>query len=87
MGVIRDELERIFAKLKQEREEFRVRAHLASMDAEDAYHELEKKYEHARGRMKGLRDEAEDVSEEVGSAMRLLFDELKDGYRSLRERL
>jgi hypothetical protein len=87
MTEIRDELKDAFAKLEQERQELRLKMHLGGMEAKEKFEELEGRWEKLRGRMKLAGEEAGEVGEDVKSALDLLFDEIKDGYRSIRTKL
>ena len=84
---IKKELELLMTKLQQERQELQVKVHLAGMDAKDKWEEMEGSYEKLRGRMKAAGEEAEEVSEDVWSAAKLLGDEIIAGYRSIRDKL
>lgn len=70
----------MLAELKQKRDELRVRIHLASKDAQDEWKELEGKMEEfaAKARLK-------QTGKGVGDALGQLGNELRQGYRNLRD--
>ncbi len=69
--------------LKRERDHFRVRLHLAKAEAQDEWQALEHKWEHLRGKMDLVGDEAGKAAHEVGAALRLAADELRRGYERI----
>ena len=81
----RQDLERLADELKRQRDELRLKLHLAKAEARDEFERLEKRWEHVRGRLAVLAKEAGAASKDVGEATRLVLDEIKAGYRRLRE--
>jgi seryl-tRNA synthetase len=75
------------SKLKQERDELRVKIHLAKADAQDEWEKLEEKYESLKNQAGNARDAANDAGGDVKAAASLLMDELKKGYAKIRESL
>lgn len=86
-----DKLEELITTLERERDELRVKVHLASLDAKDEFAELERRLDALRGRMSSKGGEAKDTASEVGDVVgetaRKMADELRDGYRRIREKL
>jgi len=74
-------------KLKQQRDELRLKMHLAKADARDEWDELEGKLEHLRERAKAAGSEASEASGDVGEALRSLASEIKKGYARIRDQL
>ena len=74
------EIDRLKQDLERNRDEIRVKMHLASMDAKEEWTELEKKWEHfiAEARVS-------ESAQNVGGALEKLGHELKDAYKRLRE--
>ena len=70
----------MLADLKQKRDELRVRMHLASKEAQDEWEELEEKMEEfvAKSRLR-------QTGKGVGDALGKLGQELKQGYRNIRD--
>ena len=73
--------------LKQQRDELRVKLHLAKADAKDEWARLEKQWEEMRPKLEAARQEAGKTAESVGSALSLAVEELKKGYERLRKLL
>jgi vacuolar-type H+-ATPase subunit D/Vma8 len=73
------EFEDLIADLKQKRDELRLKIHLASREAQDEWEELEEK-------MQKFSSQAElgKTSEGVGDALGKLGEELKQGYKRVR---
>lgn len=80
-------LDGILRKLETERDELRVKANLAKMEAKEEWDEVEKKIEALKGRMKVVGGEAKEASGDVGAAIDVLADEIKDGFSRLRKML
>ena len=87
MNEVRERLDDLVQQLKTERDEARVRLNLAKAEARDEWEELEKKWEQLRARVAAAGREAEESSEDVGAAARLLADELGRAYRRVIGRL
>jgi len=73
--------------LKQQRDQLRVKLHLAKADAKDEWARLEKQWEEMRPKLDAAREEAGKTAESVGTALSLAMEELKRGYDRLRKRL
>ena len=80
-------LDKIGEELKQLRDEIELQIHLASADARDEFGELEKKWEHFRGRLDLVGKATEEAAEDVGDALELVGSELKKGYEKIRSLL
>jgi hypothetical protein len=78
------DLDRLVAQLQTQRDELKVKLHLAKADAKDEWEKLEKKWEHLRGRMDVIGAEAKDAGKDVLTATRLVAREIKDGYERIR---
>jgi predicted nucleic acid-binding Zn-ribbon protein len=78
---------RAVEKLRQERDELRLKMHLGKAELKEEWEALEHKREELEGRMAGVRDEAREASREVGAAFGLLTDELTEAYHRIRARL
>jgi seryl-tRNA synthetase len=74
-------------QLKRQRDELRVKLHLAKADAKDEWAKLEKQWEELKPRLEAAREEAGKTAESVGAALNLALEELKKGYDRLRKRL
>ncbi|MCC6765972.1 MAG: hypothetical protein IT293_15040 [Deltaproteobacteria bacterium] len=83
----RFDLGAIVEDLKQQRDEIRVRMHLAKADARDEFERLEHEWEHVRAKLGVIGEEAGKAAVEVGAALQLAVDELRHGYQKVRELL
>ncbi len=76
------DVDELLGELKQKRDELRVRMHLASKEAQQEWDELEHKMEKfvAEARLR-------ETGKGLGSALGQLGNEIKQGYRHLRDAL
>jgi hypothetical protein len=81
------ELSTLVDDVKRQRDELRVRLHLAKAEAKDEWERLETKWEHVRGKMGVLGREAGKTAQDVGAALRLAVEELQRGYEQVRKLL
>ncbi len=82
-----DRIESMLERLRTERDELRVRAHLAKAEMKEEWEKLEDKWENLEARAKSAKAEASEASKDVGSALEILGDELSQAYRRIRGRL
>ena len=80
----KSQLKQLTERLKQERDELRVKMNLAKKEARDEWDELEGKWDKLRGRLKVVEDAADDAGDEIGAAAKMLVDEIKKGYEKIR---
>ena len=73
------EFDDLVADLKQKRDELRLKIHLASKEAQDEWEELEEKMQEFSSRA-----ELGKTSEGLGDALGKLGEELKTGYKRVR---
>lgn len=77
----------LIARLRTERDDLRVRMHLAKAELKDEWASLEKKWERLENRLSQARTEAKAASKGVGSAAGNLAEEIASAYRRIRDRL
>ena len=87
MNDARKWLDELVEELKEERDELRVRIHLAKMEASDEWEELEEKYEKFESKAKAIGKATTDSAEDVGAAVKLLGKEIKDGFKHIAQQL
>lgn len=80
-------IEELVDSLRQERDELRVKLHLAKLDASDEWKELEKKWARLESKAKVLGDVAAAESEDIISAAKLLGEEVREGFKNIARRL
>lgn len=73
------EFDDLVADLRQKRDELRLKVHLASKEAQDEWEELEEKMQEFSSRA-----ELGKTSEGLGDALGKLGEELKMGYKRVR---
>lgn len=83
----RFDLDALVEELKEQRDDLRVRMHLAKADARDEFERLEQEWEHVRAKLGVVGKEAGKAAVEVGAALKLAVDELRHGYQKVRELL
>ncbi len=82
---IRERIEEQVQELKAIRDDLEVRLHLGKLEAQETWESLEKKWEHAEGRLKVLGEAAQDSAEEIGEAAQVVLDEIREGYERIRK--
>jgi transcription elongation GreA/GreB family factor len=86
-----EKLQELVANLEQERDELRLKVHLASRDARDEFEALEARLDALRARLAEKGTEAQGTAAEVGDVVgetaRKLADDMREGYRKIREQL
>ena len=75
----RGALEATLERLQRERDQLRVKLHLAEMDAKDEYERLSKRIDELRAQYEPVRDAVGDTADNVFSALGLAADELWHG--------
>jgi predicted nuclease with TOPRIM domain len=77
---LQDRLQDDVEKLRQRRDELRVQLDLGKMDASDAWHEVEERWQHLEGKMRLLAAESKEAADDVGKAAAELVDEIRAGF-------
>lgn len=77
----------LIQKLRTERDELRVRMHLARAELREEWEGLEKKWERLESRLGQAGEEAREASRDVGAAAGNLAEEIAGAYRRIRDRL
>lgn len=85
MSEKRDALDDVISKLKQERDELKLKMHLASMDAKDDYERISGKVDELTEQYDPVKDAVEETAENIFSALGLVADELKAGFQRVRK--
>jgi CBS domain-containing protein len=78
---LRQEIERV----RQTRDELRVKLHLARAEARDGWAALERRYRQLEAKLESLARQTETPARDVSEALKLLAGELRDGYRKIRD--
>ncbi|TFG48900.1 MAG: hypothetical protein E4H38_05760 [Gemmatimonadales bacterium] len=77
----------VLTDLERERDELRVRMHLAKAEARDELAKLDEKLDELRFRAGAARTEAKSAMGEIGEAAGRLADEIREGYDRVRKTL
>ena len=87
MEISKENLAEVWAKLRQERDELRVKIHLGTMEAKEEWDSLEKKWQRFESRAVEKKDEVVETSRDVGEGVELIAKELGAAYRRIRDGL
>lgn len=77
---VREEYQQMVESLKQQRDEMKLKAHLANMEAHDEWQELEKQWHTVQAKGKQIGKETERSAHEAIDSLMELGHELKEGY-------
>ena len=80
---LEDELE----VLQQTRDELRVQVHLGALEVQEIWGKAEDSWEHLESKVKHLSQATQDSAEDVEEATKLLVQEIKAGYKRVRDAL
>lgn len=82
-----DSIEDAFEDIARQRDELRLKVHLAGMEARDSWEELEERWETLVARKAQLQRELQPTVDDARVAWMMLKDEILEGYRTIRDRL
>ncbi len=80
---LKEDFDELRAELATQRDEIRVRLHLAGAEAKDAWEDVEKQWHHLEAKSAQIGAEAKDAGGDIAAAGKLLADEIKEGYKRL----
>ena len=83
MADLEQEMKKLEETLLQQRDELRLKLHLAKADARDEWEELEKKWVEVQAKFAEVQKAAGESGKEIEAAARLLGDELLSGYERI----
>ncbi|HKK94392.1 MAG TPA: hypothetical protein VJ925_13240 [Longimicrobiales bacterium] len=81
----KEQLKSLLERVEQERDELKMKFGLAKLEAKEEWQELQGKVERLRGRLKVLGEEADDAGEDVGTALEMLGEEIREGFDRIRK--
>lgn len=79
--------EKMLTDLEQERDELRVRFHLARQEARDELEKLDERIAELRVRARAARGEAGEAMDDIGDAAKDLWGEIREGFARVRKSL
>jgi hypothetical protein len=74
-------------ELRGLRDDLKVQVHLGKMEAQERFAKAEKDWDQLEGKLKRLAEASRESAGEVGEAARLLVDQIREGYRHVKEML
>jgi hypothetical protein len=84
---LKEDFENVLKKLQAERDEAKLKLHLASMEARQEFEEVEKDWRHLKAKAAEIGDESVETSEEFIANAKIVGEELKDAYHRIAKRL
>ena len=84
---MKKEFSNLMERLKTERDELKLKAHLASMEAKEELAGAEEKWEQLKLKVAEIGDDAVDTSEEYIAKAKIVGDELKEAYKRIAAKL
>ena len=78
-------LDQLVSSLKQERDELKLKLHLASMDAKDEFDRISGKVDELSAQYDPVSDAVEETAGNIWSALMLAAEEMKAGYGRVRK--
>jgi len=84
---LQKEFEALVGTLKTERDEIKLKLHLASMNVKDEFEDLEKKWDDVSQKAIDIADDSKETSEEFIGKVKIVGEELKETYLRIKSRL
>lgn len=84
---MKQEFDKLMAKLAAERDELNLKLHLASMEAKEEFAGAEKMWEQVKQKAGDIADDSVETSDEFISAAKVVGEELKDAYQRIAKRI
>jgi SMC interacting uncharacterized protein involved in chromosome segregation len=84
---IRQQIDETLEKLKQDRDELRVKLNLAKLEARDDWEAAEAKLAKLESKARELGGATAESAKDIGAAAKLLAEEIRDGFRNIARRL
>jgi len=81
------DIDEVVGALRTERDELRVRLHLAKAEIRDEFEELEDKWNHLESRLGHLKDAGKESADDVGAAAKQLAEEIGAAYSRMKKSL
>jgi predicted nucleic acid-binding Zn-ribbon protein len=79
--------DRLVQRLRTDRDELKVRLHLASREIQDEWRELEEKWQHIEPKLAALKDKTKTSAHDIGEATREVSNEIGKAYQRLKKSL
>jgi len=83
----KENLEELISVLKQQRDELKVKMHLAGMETKEEYNRLSDRINELNKQFEPTKDAAAETAEGVFKALKLAGDEMLNGFNNIRKTL
>ena len=87
MSEIKHSVDSLLGRLRQERDELKLKMHLASMEANQEYERISGRVDELADQYEPVKDALEETGENVFAALKLAAEELKVGYDRVKKSL
>jgi len=87
MHTLQEDLKQLAEQLKVERDALHLQAHLLKLDLLDEWQKSEKKWEQLNQKLQRAGAEGVASGQEIGAAVKLLGEELKNAYERINRQL
>ena len=81
------EFDDLLETLKSERDELKLKLHLASMEAKEEFEEADKNWDQLKIKAAEIADDSKETSEEFIAKAKIVGEELKEAYNRISKRL
>lgn len=82
---LKAEAKKLYERLKTQRDELKVQAHLAKAELRDKWQETEHDWERFEAKAKTIGKGAQKASEDVGKGFALLGKQLEEAYKDIKQ--
>lgn len=83
MNDVKLRFEKMIEELKQERDELKVKVHLAKLETSEEWEKLETKLSKLDDKARELGGATAEASRDMGAAFMLLGEEIRDGFKRI----
>jgi hypothetical protein len=84
---IKIDFDNLLENLKSERDELKLKLHLASMEVKEEFEEAEKNWDTLKIKAAEIADNSKETSEEFIAKAKIVGEELNDAYSRINKRL
>jgi hypothetical protein len=84
---LREEIDKLNETLKTERDDLKVRIHLAKMEAQEEWEKAEQQWQHFKTKANEFGSASSESAQDVGAALKLLGEELGHAFQRIRKSL
>jgi DNA repair exonuclease SbcCD ATPase subunit len=81
------DIEDFWEKLKTQRDEMKVQAHLARAEFRDEWNEVEEKWQKAEQALNRVQDQAIETTAEMQKSAKVIMEEIASTYERIKQRL